>query len=307
MGFTNSKLISAFFKVFYWPMCRGYGRYIIGNKPAGEFYRKLCSFQFYLIHRYWPNFSQPRSFNEKLWSRMLHDRNPILTLISDKLLVREFVLKKIGKEFLIPLLWQGANPDEIPFNKLPARFVVKTNHGCGYVIIVDDRMELDKKNIIRQLKKWLGTNFGQDTYLGIGWAYKNIKPKIMIEAFMDDEGKPPVDYKFYCFSGRVEFLTVHYDRFGNHKTRSFDRNFEPYDFRYDFAQWEGECLRPKNFEKMICLSEALSEDFDFMRVDLYNINNSIYFSELTPYPGGVSTKFLPLNRDYILGEKWQEK
>lgn len=238
---------------------------------------------------------------------MLHDRDPRLTLISDKLRVRDYVVQKAGSNCLIPLLWHGYEPEEVPFDELPIRFVMKTNHGCGYVIIVNDKTQLNQKKAIRQLKKWLDTNFGQDTSLGIAWGYKNIRPTVIIESFMEEKGKAPVDYKFYCFSGRVEFLTLHYDRFEEHKTRSFDRNFEPYDFRYDFDSWEGECNRPQNFEVMIYLAEALAEDFDFIRVDLYNIEGNIYFSELTPYPGGVSTRFLPLSRDYILGEKWRLK
>lgn len=238
---------------------------------------------------------------------MLHDRDQRLTLISDKLQVRDYVSQRIGNEFLIPLLWSGDDPNKIPFDKLPLRFVIKTNHGCGYVIIVNDKTQVDQKYVRQQLKIWLNTNFAQDKYLGIAWGYKNIKRTIIVESFIGESGKVPLDYKFYCFSGCVEFVTVHYNRFGGHKTRSLDRNFEPYDFRYDFDQWEGECQCPENFEKMVCIAETLSGEFDFMRVDLYSIGPNIYFSELTPYPGGVSTKFLPLNRDYILGEKWQQK
>lgn len=236
---------------------------------------------------------------------MLHNRDPLLTIISDKLLVRDYVLKKVKNVNLIPIIWSGEEPEDIPFGELPEKFVIKTNHGCGYVIIVNDKSKLNQKRVKLQLKKWLSTNFGTDTYLGIAWGYKHIKPSIIIESFIEENGKAPVDYKFYCFSGRMEFLTIHYDRFADHKTRSFDKNFAPYDFRYDFEQWNGECTCPSNFDSMVQLAEFLSEGFDFMRVDLYNVNNIIYFSELTPYPGGVATKFLPLSRDQILGQLWK--
>lgn len=297
-------IVSKVFRDFYWPLCRAYARHL-GDKSADELLRCLCSPQFWFVHRYWPNFVHPKSFNEKLWSRMLHDRNPILSMISDKLQVRDYAMTIVGDACLIPLLWSGEKPEEIPFDDLPLKFVIKTNHGCGYVIIVDNKTQLDQRKTIQQLKKWLNANFALDTFLGIAWGYKNIRPTIIIESFIEEEGKPPVDYKFYCFSGRVEFLTVHYDRWKVHKTRSLDRNFEPYDFRYGFDEWKGECRRPPNFDSMVIMAESLSKDFDFMRVDLYSLGNHIYFSELTPYPGGVSTKFLPLNRDYILGEKWK--
>jgi hypothetical protein len=155
------------------------------------------------------------------------------------------------------------------------------------------------------LRKWLNENYCEDKYIGNEWGYRNIRPSILIEPFIGVDRKAPVDYKFYCFQGHVEFLTVHFDRFEEHKTRSFGRNYEPYDFRYDFEQWEGECNKPINFEKMVELAEKLAEGFDFMRIDLYNVKGRIYFGELTPYPGGVSTKFLPRERDYYLGRLWK--
>jgi len=291
----------------YWPVCRFYAKHFVGDRPADDFLRYLCSFQFWLVHRYMPNFSNPVSFNEKLWSRMLHERDPIYTLISDKLRVREYVSNKVGNDFLVPLIWHGEKTENIPLDDLPLKFVMKTNHGCGYIIIITDKSQLDWTNIKKLLNKWLSVNFGQDTFLGIAWGYKNIKPQVIIEPFLEENGKAPVDYKFYCFSGCVEFLTLHYDRFEEHKTRAFDRNFKPYDFRYNFGEWKGECQRPSNFDAMVELAESLSAGFDFMRVDLYNVEKKIYFSELTPYPGGVNTKFLPLERDYILGEKWRRR
>ena len=296
--------LNLFSKTIYWPICRLYARHL-GDRPADAFYRLLCSFQFYRVHHFWPDFVKPVRFTEKLWSRMLQERDPIFTTLSDKLLMRDFVAKKVGSEFLIPLLWEGENPNEIPFSDLPDKFVIKTNHGCHYIILVHNKNQLNLPIVISQLKIWLKTNYCLETYLGTEWGYKNIKPKIMVEAYIGEGRKPPVDYKFYCFSGRVEFLTVHYDRFEEHKTRSFDRDFQPYNFRYDFEQWKGTCNKPNNFNLMVQVAEKLSEEFKFMRIDLYNVNGKIYFGEITPYPGGVSTKFLPVSTDYHLGKLWK--
>jgi hypothetical protein len=226
-------------------------------------------------------------------------------LISDKFRVRDYVTNKIGSDYLIPIIWSGQNPEEIPFDEFPEKFVIKTNHGCSYNILVNDKMSLDREKAKEQLKRWLRINFAQDTFIGIAWGYKNIKPCIFIETFIEENGKPPVDYKFYCFEGRMEVVTVHFDRFVDHKTRSFDRDFHPHEFRYNFKQWSGEFERPRNFKSMVELAELLAKDFNFMRVDLYSVENVIYFSELTPYPGGVATKFLPERQDDILGKKWQ--
>lgn len=300
------KLISGIFKFIHWPICRVYARYIVKDRPADALYRILCTLQFYRVYRFWPDFEHPRRFSEKLWSRMLNDRDPKITLISDKLLVRDYVSNKVGNDCLIKLLWSGDDPEKIPFDELPLKFVIKTNHGCGFNIYVKDKRALDQFRTKRILRKWLSENYCQETYLGTEWGYKNIRRTIIIEEFLlEEDGKPPIDYKFNCFSGRVEFLTLHFDRFEEHKTRSFDRNFEPYELRDNFDQWDGECSRPPNFELMVQLAESLAKGFDFIRVDLYTLRNKVYFGELTFYTGGVSIKFLPPSTDHILGEKWK--
>ena len=126
-------LTSGLFKVLHWPICRAYARHFVGDKPADALFRSLCSLQFWRVHRYWPNFVEPRSFSEKLWSRMLHERDPMFTLISDKLRVRDYVANKVGPDYLIPLLWTGENAEQIPFGQLPSKFVIKTNHGLDII------------------------------------------------------------------------------------------------------------------------------------------------------------------------------
>lgn len=240
---------------------------------------------------------------------MLHERDPLFTLISDKLGVRDYVNSKVGSEYLIPLLWSGDKPEDIPFDNLPSKFVIKTNHGCGYNIIVNDKTKIDHTKVKRQLKKWMNENFGQDMFLGIAWGYKNIKPTIMIESFIGENGKAPVDYKVSCFSGRVEYITLHFDRFENHSIEILDRNFEPATFGMLTPKWRRGVRyeRPSNFEKLLQLAEDLANGFDFMRVDLYMMQNKIYFGEFTPYPGGVAKKFFEEEQDYVFGEKWKNK
>lgn len=237
---------------------------------------------------------------------MLHVRDPLYTLICDKLRVREYVAKKVGGECLIPLLWSGEKPEDIPFDDLPSQFVMKANHGSGYNIIVTDKSKLDQANAKRKLKRWLGENFGLDKYLGAAWGYKNIKPCVTIESFIGDKNKPPADFKFYCFSGRAELLTLHVNRFDGLKSTTLNRNFERYRFSSGFKQYDFEYPRPTNYDAIVRLAEALSEGFYFMRVDLYSSENRIYFGELTPYPVGVSQfySFDISSLDKPLGEKW---
>jgi hypothetical protein len=229
-------------------------------------------------------------------------------MISDKEQVRDYVAKKIGSEYLIPLLWKGVDPETIPFDSLPAKYVIKATHGCGYNVIVKDNSKVDRHGIMRQLKKWLATNYAEDFAIGIEWGYRNIRPAIIIEPFIGENDKQPEDFKFFCFFGRVEFVTLHFDRYSlNHKLRSFDRNFQEYEIRFELEQYIGEYPCPSNFDDMVRVAEVLAHPFGFMRVDLYNVNGRAYFGELTPYHGGVTTIFTPASLDESLGRKWQGK
>lgn len=293
------------YNLLYLKPCRVYAKEVMGDKPADAIYRFLCSLQFYKIYKFWPNFVKPGRFSEKIWSRMLHDRNPLWTVINDKFLVRDFVEARVGGGYLIPLLWEGKRPEQIPFDLLPDEFVIKATHGCSYNIIVLNKESLDREKTLHTLRKWLNENYCEDFLIGIEWGYKNIKPRLIIETFVKEKGKYPVDYKFWCFSGHVESISVHFNRFEKHTTRSFDGNFEPGGLKFQLPLYIGEYQRPSNYKEMIFVAESLANGFDFMRVDLYSVDNKIYFSELTPYPGGVTNRFEPENVDRVLGEKWR--
>jgi hypothetical protein len=235
---------------------------------------------------------------------MLYDRNPLLTMLSDKLLVRDFVAGKVGEEYLVPLLWKGTCSEDIPFNDLPLKFVIKTNHGCGYNIIVKDKTQLDQVKVLRQLKKWLGENFCQDKFLGTEWGYKNIHPAILVESFLDEKGAPPADYKFFCFSGRVEFYKVDFNRFEDHSELFFDKdgNLLPL-YGRGIKTYDGEFVLPDNFSDMIRVAESLSKGIDFVRVDLYSVGGRIHFGEITCYHGGGIIRLSPRKYDFLFGEK----
>lgn len=296
-------------KLFYWPICRAYAKYLLGNKPADTTFRLLCSLQFCTVHHYWPNFRHPTSFTEKLWSKMLHDRDPRLPILCDKLKVRDFVAQKVGQDILVPLLWYGERPENIPLNDLPSKFVIKTNHGAGYYIIVKDSKDLNFKTTKIKLNQWLRENYCEDRYIGIEWGYKNIHPTILIEPLLEENGDLPIDYKFYCFLGRVEFLIMHFERLKGQRTILLDRDFQSPKFaaQTPTPRWTGIVSRPPNFDSMVHVAESLAKDFDFIRVDLYNIHGKIFFGELTPYPGGVGVKILPDEEDFVYGGKWNWK
>ncbi len=299
-------IINGIIKRVFWPLCRLYAR-LLGDNPADIIYKKLCSLVFYQIHHYWPDFNIPKTFSEKIFCRMLFDRRSILTTLSDKFLVRNYVRKKIGEEYLIPLLWTGINPEEIPFASLPDKFVIKTNHDSGTIFIAKNKYMINQLELKRMLNYRLRNNFCLNSDIGIEWAYKNIPPRILIEQYIEEDGKPPVDYKFYCFSGSAKYLLIIYDRFGYHREKHFTIDFLPLDFWNGIDQYHGPFNIPINYDEMIKIAEKLSADFDFVRVDLYNIKGKIYFGELSFYPAGGLAPFVPRDWDYIFGEKWKYK
>jgi len=303
---TISNVLGKAFRLAYYPICRSYARLFVKDKPADAILRSFCRLAFLTVYGYWPDLARPRLFAERLWDRMLHARQPLLTLISDKYLVRDYVAEKVGPGCLIPLLWSGERPEDIPYDRLPHRFVIKTNHGCGYNILVPDKAQADRAGIAAKLARWLAVNYGEDTYLGIAWGYRNIRPVIIIEEFITADGRPPADFKFYCFAGRAEVVTVHFDRYGEKKSIALNRDFERLRFRPSFKQYAVDQPKPPNFAAMLDLAERLSQGFNFLRVDLYRLEERIYFGELTPYPVGVS-KFISFDirdLDRPLGEKW---
>lgn len=235
---------------------------------------------------------------------MMYNRDPQLTLFSDKLSVRRYVSEKVGIANLIPLLWNGEEPEDIPFDDFPEKFVIKTNHGCGYNIIVPDKMTLDIEKAKQRLHVWLRENFCSDRHYGLPWAYKNIKPHIIVESFIGENGQIPTDYKFFCYSGQAAFVQVNYDRFGDASEKILDRNFNPLDVWNGFKLYKGKVTKPKNYDEMLHLADSLSKDIDFIRVDLYSVENRVYFGELTCYPAGGNAPFVPREYDFMFGEKW---
>lgn len=289
----------------FFPLSRAYAWHILRDHPAGALTCAFYKMYFYAIHGYWPRFKDPRSFQEKLWSRMLFDRHPRWTLLTDKLLVRDYVAGRVGPECLIPLLWAGDSPEEIPFEKLPAKFVLKTNHGSGYNIFVTDKTRLNPLKAKRQLSKWLGRNFCLADGLGIQWGYKHIKPRVIVECLLEDRGKLPTDYKFLCYSGRAEFVKIDFDRFEDHKEVFLGRDLKPLDISgRGIKEYRGKIVLPENYDDMVKVAESLSAGIDFARVDLYSVGGRVYFGELTCYHGGGMIRLSPRRSDYILGEKW---
>jgi len=297
---------SLLYRQVYAPLCRAYARRVLGDKPADDLMAFLCGLYFLKVHGYRPRFKSPSSFLEKVWSRMLYDRNPRLTGLADKLRARDHVTSRAGKEYLVPLFWTEARPEDIPFAELPPKFVLKTNHGCGYNIMIKDRSELDPDAVRRQPREWLDVNFCEDNFLGVEWAYKHIRPMIMVESLLEGDGGDLDDCKFFCYDGRAEFLKLTFDRFGESSEAFLDRDLGRLDFYgQGLRQFQGPITLPENYGEMVRVAEAVSQGIDFLRVDMYSTGGRIFVGELTLYHGAGMIRLCPRRYDYLLGEKWQ--
>lgn len=242
------------------------------------------------------NLFNPNTFNEKLQWLKLYDRKPEYITMVDKYKVREYISEKIGEEYLVPILGVWDNPDEIDYDSLPNQFVLKCNHNSGGVFICNNKDEFNWIQVKKEIRKDLKKNY---YFPYREWPYKNVPRKIICEEYLVDN---PNDYKFFCFNGKVEYILVCSDRFDSIKETFFDRNWNVAPFKRPNIEIDDKIKKPINFKKMIELSEFLSKDIPFLRVDFYEVDNKIYFGELTFYPASGFSPFEPNEWDHKLGE-----
>jgi hypothetical protein len=249
---------------------------------------------------YVPDLRNPRTFNELVQARKLHDRDPLLPLFADKVKVKEVVAQRLGPEWLIPTLWHGKVLPDAPQWPLP--FVLKSSHACNQCIFVRSGGQ-DWGRIRRRAQRWLGGHYG-----GIldEWLYARIEPQLLVEPFIGREGALPTDYKFFVFGGRAEFVQVDTDREHSHKRVLLDRNWRRLPAELQFPMEKRDVPPPASLPAMLEAAEALSRGFDFVRVDLYEVEGRPLFGEMSFYPGSGLDRFKPVSFDALFGEYWLE-
>jgi hypothetical protein len=244
----------------------------------------------------------PLEFNEKIQWMKVYYRNPILTRLVDKYAVREYVREKVGEKYLNELLAVYDRVSEVDFDALPDRFVIKGVHGCHFNLIVPEKSALKPRKARWLMRKWMSKN--QYYRGGLEWAYKNVPPRLVAEAFLEEPGRKVInDYKFFCFNGKPTFLQIDLDRGTTDYRCYYDMDWKKLPFttlRNTF--FEGELEKPKQFEEMIYVATRLAEGFPFVRVDLYNIDGRILFGEMTFYPADGRKEFVPEEYNRIIGD-----
>jgi len=195
------------------------------------------------------------------------------------------------------------NVDDVNIDALPQKFALKGVHGCGYNLIVNDKSKLNEKRARRLMKKWMGRNYYYRS--GLEWVYKNIKPKLICEKYLEQDGKKVIiDYKFFCFNGIPKFVQIDVDRHSEHCKYFFDMNWSKLPFLLDsyLNVYDGELLPPVTFDEMKLLAEKLADKLPFVRVDFYSINDKTIFGEMTFYPSDGRLDFVPEAYNKIIGD-----
>jgi hypothetical protein len=250
-----------------------------------------------------PNLRNPATFNEKVAYKILYDRRPILTRLADKLRARDYVAERIGAQYLTELHQVCRSAAEIEWQKLPERFVIKTNHGNATNIFVPDKSEIEASAVSSCLDAWLAINFYR---YGMEWCYRDIAPKIFIEEMLtENDDTMAADWKFFTYDGRAEFLQVDIDRFTQQKRNVYDRRLNRLPFRGRHPNSPTDPRFPHNIDLMFSLADQLGGGLDFLRVDMYNLNGRIVFGEFTNYPGAGQEPFDPAEFDEVFGGKWR--
>lgn len=252
------------------------------------------------------NLENPQAFNEKLQWLKLYDRHPEYTMMVDKFEVKKYVADQIGEEYIIPTLGVWNHFDEIDFDQLPNQFILKCTHDSGGLVICRDKKTMDKGAAKHKIEHCLKRNY---YWSGREWPYKNVPRKIIAEKYMENKQfgvNGLVDFKFFCFNGEPKFIYVsnglEYHPTAHISFIDLDGNRMPF-YRTDFHEYEGKIPIPENFALMrqIAAKMAKKSGCAFLRVDLYEIDHRVYFSEFTFTPCSGFMLLEPVEWNNTLG------
>lgn len=245
----------------------------------------------------WDN---PVTFNQKMQWLKMNDRRNIYTVMVDKIRVKEFISKQIGSKYVVQTYGTWDDFDEIDFNSLPNQFVLKTNHGCGGMVICKNKDELNIQEVKKKIQKSYGDNY---FWYCREWPYKNVKRKVFAEEYMQNGNQNNlVVYKIFNFSGKPELIQVIQDDKTKYETIDyFDTKWNLLDLRQNYPNSIHHLAKPETLEEMLELAGRLSQGIPFVRTDFYEVNGKVIFSEFTFFSDAGFAKFYPRKWDDELG------
>ena len=239
-----------------------------------------------------PNLVNPERFTELVQLRKLHDRDPRMPAMADKVAIKATVADRLGRDWVIPMLWSG---EALPADRLCDHpVVVKSRHGCNHNVFVRDGGD-DWTRAHAAANRWMARNYG---WWLDEWLYTMIPRGILIEPLIGNGSDLPVDYKFYVFGGVATHVQVHLDRERDHRWVMHDMRWRT------IADDAPSIPRPSALHAMAQAAEAMAQGFAFARVDFYQPDDRPLFGEISFYPGSGLDPFDPLVLDHDLGRLW---
>ena len=259
-------------------------------------------------HDYPMNWDHPQSLNEKLQVLKWHYNKGVHATVSDKFAAREFIKERFGEEYLVPLIFESTDPNEIS-EKIVSNYpvIVKANHDAGNNFIIRDKKKVNWKKLQTDCRWWLSWNY---YYADREQQYKNINRRILVEKLLiTKDGKIPNDYKLNFIHGNLEFVYVSLDREGGNFRNIYDANWNPAYFKWASKKKMLKTKRgpeispPQSWELMKIMGAEIAKLFPYVRVDFYDVDGGLYFGEVTQHHGGGFDKFEPQSFDFELGKK----
>lgn len=274
--------------------------YEIMSHAAPEKYPVILKEKYLLRTGKQLNLDQPVTYNDKIAWLKLHDTTGEKTRLADKYLVREWVADTIGAQCLIPIYGVWDSFREIDFDKLPDQFVLKCNHASGYNIIVQDKSKFDKAAAGRKFDKWMNTNWA---YFNLELQYRDIPRKIIAEKYCGEIDADFTEYHIYCFNGTPGYIEILTGQKHGRKSVFVDTDWVRADIRNPSMNgYDGEIVRPANYQKILETAGRLAGDFKFVRVDLYSDNvEAVFFGEMTFTPRGDGGYYEPQSVNMLFG------
>jgi hypothetical protein len=253
----------------------------------------------------WPNYENPRTFNEHIQEYMLRCRDPLLRVAADKIRCREYIASRVGAKYLVPLLGVWDDPESVPLDTLPRPCVLKQSAGSGMVLILrtgDNRPAEELRPILRG---WLKRDYYK---VHREWCYSGLPRRILAEVMVSNRGSQqvPTDYKAYVIGGSVRYFHVDQGRFERHTRNLYGREWELLPVRWTLERHRPEPA-PTRLKEMIEVAEVIARPFEFLRVDCYEIDGKLYVGELTNYPGAGFEKFIPGAYANVVGAYWTRR
>ena len=257
-------------------------------------------------HGRFPNLLFPRRFTEKMQWRKLFELDPLYVTLCDKIAVREFVESRIGGSFLVPCLWTGDDPAALPLDLLEPPYVIKSSHGCGHVIIVEDRSALHQHRIRDLTRSWMDHCHGSETYEP---GYIDVPHRLIVERLLlERDGTPPLEIKAYVFGGEVAtFHVVAIDPQDRQRRRlHVTKDWQPLSWTLmDEPAMTVPVARPENLANLVDVAQRVGAGLDHVRVDMYLCQERVYVGEVSVYSQSGLSPFDPDDADFTLGARWQ--